>query len=65
MKDQAEIPGDIDRFMGCFGSFNSENNICLQRCALSLRCAIEKDEYIRLELLEEFLSPDGAILKMQ
>ncbi|MDJ0854875.1 MAG: hypothetical protein QNI85_04185 [Desulfobacterales bacterium] len=65
MTHSTTAPQDLDRFLGCFGSFNAENNICRQHCALSLRCAIEKDEHMRMELLEDLISSDGVILKMQ
>jgi hypothetical protein len=65
MNRQTTGPEDLDRFMGCFGSFDAENKVCIGHCALSLRCAIEKDEHMRMELLEELVSPDGMILKMQ
>ena len=65
MNHQANVTADLDSFLECFGSFDAENPVCLAHCALSMRCAIEKDEYMRMELLEELVSPDGVILKMQ
>lgn len=65
MNHHATAPQDLDRFLGCFGSFNADNNVCLKHCALCLRCAIEKDEHMRMELLEDLISSDGVILKMQ
>lgn len=65
MSQQAAPPHDLDRFLECFGSFNAEKNVCLKHCALSLRCAIEKDEYMRMELLEDLINSDGMTLKMQ
>ncbi len=65
MTRHATAPQDLDRFLECFGSFDAEDNVCLKHCVLSLRCAIEKDEHMRMELLEDLVSSDGAILKMQ
>jgi hypothetical protein len=65
MTRHTTAPQDLDYFLGCFGSFNAENNVCLKHCVLSLRCAIEKDEQMRMELLEDLVSSDGVILKMQ
>ena len=65
MNHQATAPQDLDRFLECFGSFNAENKVCLQSCSLNLRCAIEKEEQMRMELLEEITTPDGATLKVQ
>ncbi len=65
MNHQATGPEALDRFLGCFGGFDAENKVCLRHCALNLQCAIEKDEHLRMELLEELASPDGAFLKIQ
>ncbi len=65
MNHHATTRQDLDGLLGCFGSFNAENPVCLLNCALSLRCAIEKDEHMRMELLEDLISSDGVILKMQ
>ena len=65
MNHHTTAPKDLDRFLGCFGSFNAENKVCLTHCSLSLRCAIEKDEHMRMELLEDLISSDGVILKVQ
>ncbi|MDJ0810529.1 MAG: hypothetical protein QNJ48_07430 [Desulfobacterales bacterium] len=65
MNHHATTPQDLDRFLGCFGSFNAENSVCLKHCSLNLRCAIEKDEHMRMELLEDLISSDGVNQKMQ
>ncbi len=56
---------DLDHFLGCFGSFDADNKVCLKNCALNLRCALAKDEHMRMELLEDLISSDGVDLKMQ
>ena len=65
MNHHANPPQDLDRFLGCFGGFNAEDHVCLKHCSLSLRCAIEKDEHMRMELLEDLFNSDGVMLKMQ
>ena len=54
-----------DQYLGCYGSYSADDAICQKRCALSLRCAIEKDHHAQMELLEDLMSPDGFVLKMQ
>jgi hypothetical protein len=65
MNHQVTATPDLDRLLGCFGCFNAEDKVCLRHCSLSLRCAIEKDEQMRMELLEEIITPDGMTLKIQ
>ena len=55
----------LDAHSGCFGNFNRKDLICKKLCALSLRCAIESDQNIRIELLEELVSTDSMFMKMQ
>ncbi|MDJ0668458.1 MAG: hypothetical protein QNJ61_14315 [Desulfobacterales bacterium] len=65
MTHHAQSAQDLDRFLGCFGSFDADNKVCLKNCVLNLRCAIAKDEHMRMELLEDLISSDGVGLKMQ
>jgi len=51
--------------LGCFGDFNSSDPICKQRCALRLRCAIERNQNERLELLDDLMSTEDVFLKIQ
>ena len=56
---------ELDQYLGCYGSFSAEDSVCQSQCALSLRCAIEKDHHTQMELLEDLISSSGYILKMQ
>lgn len=49
----------------CFGEFNPERLVCKKLCALNIRCAIEKDKNVRMEILEELVSEEATILKTQ
>jgi hypothetical protein len=51
--------------LGCFGSFQSEDPICRNHCAIRIRCAIERDQAIYLEILEESGSGDDQLLLFQ
>jgi hypothetical protein len=46
----------LDAYLGCFGNFVMEDPICKGKCALRLRCAIERDQNTRLELMEEMVA---------
>ena len=50
----------LDAHLGCYGNFAMEDPLCKRMCALRIRCAIERDQKERLELLEEWeASTDG------
>ncbi len=55
----------LDDHVGCFGDFEEEDRICRRLCALSLRCAIERDQNEQLELLEDLVSTDSMFMKIQ
>lgn len=54
-----------DQYLECYGSYSVDDHVCRQGCALSLRCAIEKDHHTQMELLEELMSSSGYLLKTQ
>ena len=45
-----------DNHLGCFGNFNLTDQMCRRHCALRLRCAIERNQNDRLEILEDLVS---------
>lgn len=51
--------------LGCFGDFRSEDRICRRHCALRIRCTIERDQKIYLEVCEEMARGDDLLLKFQ
>lgn len=55
----------VDRHLGCFGNFDGDDPLCKKHCAINLRCAIERDQNTRLEVLEDLVSFDDMFLKMQ
>jgi hypothetical protein len=57
-------PSYID-YVGCFGDFNIKDTICRKRCSLNIRCALERDQSIRLELLEDLIATDDMTITMQ
>jgi hypothetical protein len=38
---------------GCFGNFRFEDAVCRKHCAIRIRCAIERDDKLLLEFVEE------------
>jgi hypothetical protein len=55
----------LDDHVGCFGDFDIDDPICRRFCVLSIRCAIEQDQNARMELLEELVSIDRVMMKIQ
>lgn len=55
----------LDDHIGCLGNFNIQDPLCKKLCALSLRCAIDRDKNTRLEFLEDLMSYNGVFIKMQ
>ena len=55
----------FDDHLGCFGNFNINDTICRKYCSLRLRCAIERDQNTRLEILNDLISQDVISMKIQ
>ena len=55
----------IDDHLDCLGNFNIEDPLCKKLCALNLRCAINRDKNVWLELLEDLLSYNDVFIKIQ
>jgi hypothetical protein len=51
--------------LDCFGEYSHDNPLCAKHCALRLRCAIEHNQNLRMELIEDLVSVEGQILKIQ
>jgi hypothetical protein len=60
---EQEMELTFDQYLGCFGRYRKTDPICRQRCALSLRCAIENDRNERFEMLEELVSASSMVIK--
>ena len=64
MTVEQETDFSWDAYLGCFGAYRSSDPICSRRCALNLRCAIERDQNERYEILEELVSASGMVVKV-
>jgi hypothetical protein len=51
--------------LGCFGNFSLEDPVCKTFCAINVRCAIERDQNDRIEILQELAFSDGLYMKIQ
>jgi len=51
---------------GCYGNFRFEDAVCRKHCAIRIRCAIERDEKMLLEVVEEMdVGVDEFFMKFQ
>jgi hypothetical protein len=65
MKETSSQNRLLNELLGCFGEFNRENNLCRCRCALSLRCCIEREQNEQMELLEDMITSDAMYFNIQ
>jgi len=65
MKKELMNQISIDDHLGCLGNFNLQDPLCKKLCALNLRCAIESEKNTRIELLEDLISYNGMLIKIQ
>ena len=54
-----------DEQLGCFGDFNRINPMCTSQCVLRLRCAIQQDQNMRMEMLEDWVAFESVNIKIQ
>lgn len=54
----------LDQYTGCFGGFRKTDPICRGRCAINVRCAIEQERNERFEILEDLVSANGMVIKV-
>ncbi len=58
-------PTSFDDRMGCFGQFSMQDAVCKNYCALRIRCAVEKEQNAKLELIEDLVSTDNVPVTVQ
>jgi len=51
--------------LGCFGNFYLEDPICKTCCAINMRCAIEREQNDRIEILQDLAFSDDLFVKIQ
>jgi hypothetical protein len=58
MIDEAHAKMMFGTRFSCFGEFDLEDKLCKRYCALRIRCAVEKEQTHRMDLLEDVISPE-------
>jgi hypothetical protein len=65
MASKMKMLQTIDEQLGCFGDYNRINPMCSGHCVLRLRCAIQQNHNMRMEMLEEWVAFDGLAIQIQ
>lgn len=63
-KDGIDISVFTDH-LECFGNFKRENTVCKTYCAINMRCAIEREQNDRFEILQDLAFSDDLYLRIQ
>ncbi|MDD2389834.1 MAG: hypothetical protein PHP23_08905 [Desulfobacterales bacterium] len=64
-KKPTVISKTLNDHIGCYGTFSMQDTICRKYCALKLRCAIEHDQNMRVDLLEEIIESEAMFDNIQ
>ncbi len=59
-QNHAELTAAFDG-SDCMGAYTKEDRQCAKYCVLRLRCAIEKEQNLRLELIEDLVMSDNEL----
>ena len=51
--------------LDCFGEFTKSSPLCAQHCVLRLRCVIEQDHNIRMEVLADLATAEDMTITIQ
>ena len=65
MNSQSNSQRAMSGMLDCYGEFDAGNTVCKKFCAVNIRCAIEKDQNARLEILEDLVGLEGVPVKSQ
>lgn len=55
----------IETHVDCFGEFESADSICRKKCALSIKCSLEKARSQQLMFADEIFDLDDTELQIQ
>jgi len=55
----------LDDRIGCVGEYDPADELCVKHCALKLRCVIEYNRNLRLEVIEDIVASNDSFIKTQ
>jgi hypothetical protein len=47
---------ELEGRLNCFGEFDGIDKICLKACALNISCAIAKNEYFNIQIMDDAIA---------
>lgn len=56
-KDSLDMPD-------CYGEFNKENKLCLNYCAISIKCCVLQTKHPKIDILEKLLIHNHYAVKL-
>ena len=65
MKKAILNPKALKERLECFGHYDPHDTICFRWCQLNIRCAIARDQYTQLEILEDFFDTVSETTRVQ
>lgn len=65
MSDKLNMINFSDELLDCFGDYNNNNPVCTKHCAIKLRCAVEQNNNMRIEILEDLMASESSQVKIQ
>ncbi len=65
MKKDTKKQISIEEHVGCFGDYKTEDPICKHHCAVNLRCFLEREQSVRVEILEDLISSANMFYTVQ
>lgn len=51
--------------LDCFGDYDRASTLCAKHCVIRLRCAIEQEQNLKLELLSDLAAADDMVGTIQ
>ena len=54
-----------DVHLNCFGELRPLDEVCREHCVLCIRCLIEKNQNIQMEVFEEMMVAEFMSLRVQ
>lgn len=65
MKRKRPVAPVVVDQLDCFGDYTKTNPLCVKHCALRLRCVIEQDHNIRMEVLADLATAESMNITIQ
>ena len=65
MTKEPEVEISFNDFLGCTEEFDVKNTICTKHCSINLRCIIENNKSMQMELMDELMLFNDKLIRIQ